>query len=136
MRTLLLWLLLSWSVGARPQPYYPGLRDLRPVQAQYESNRGFYLTATFLPRPGGQNQLWIDANFVGCDLTIICVKLSVDESVYAAELALAGTLVNEDVHYHERRGLCQCDAECEAIRRELEFYDLILRDRNLPQWKR
>jgi len=54
-------------------PYYPGLRDVRTVQAEYEyqpaqrqmptlKEKTYHLTVTFLPSRDGQNQLWLDTD--------------------------------------------------------------------------
>ena len=60
----------SW---ARPVPYYPGLRDVPTVQAEYEyqpaqrqmptlKEKTYPLTVTFLPSSDGRNQLWLDTD--------------------------------------------------------------------------
>jgi len=73
MRSILAVLIATSCAWARPLPYYSGLRDVRPVQAEYEyqpatpqmptlTEKTYYLTVTFLPRPDGKNQIWLDTD--------------------------------------------------------------------------
>lgn len=73
VRVILILMLASCCAWARPLPYYPGLRDVRSVQAEYEyqpatpqmptlTEKTYYLTVTFLPLPDGKNQIWLDTD--------------------------------------------------------------------------
>lgn len=73
MRTVLAILIATGCAWARPLPYYPGFRDVRPVQAEYEyqpatpqmptlKEKTYYLTVTFLPQSEGKSQIWLDTD--------------------------------------------------------------------------